>query len=214
MKRFTMRVIGMCTQPRCPHMWCGARLGSDESKQPQTTAPVCQTHCMANTLCARVWGPGQAAVRFELCFSNILHYLTLHTGFRLLDIIPSKVMEAERICRPGPLHKSQSSYKSTDNKCLIMGDSISIGYVYEYFFVLNETDWILKLYLKNSLEGKGKVLCFHVLRLSMCFAVLCFVHLLYNLYKQSSSFVRKFRSFCWSIFLTILLSAPDRKSVV
>ncbi|KAK2559642.1 hypothetical protein P5673_017725 [Acropora cervicornis] len=51
--------------------------------------------------------------------------------FRLLDLIPSKVQDADRICRPGPFHdhvSSRTSNKHSEKKCLILGDSISIGY--------------------------------------------------------------------------------------
>ncbi|XP_067053525.1 uncharacterized protein [Acropora muricata] len=50
---------------------------------------------------------------------------------RLLDLIPSKVEDADRICRPGPLQEHDSSRTSNEHsekKCLILGDSISIGY--------------------------------------------------------------------------------------
>ena len=55
------------------------------------------------------------------------------TYIRLLDFIPSNMTDAERICRPGPLHDTQDESGSTsveqEKKCLILGDSISIGYV-------------------------------------------------------------------------------------
>ena len=55
------------------------------------------------------------------------------TYIRLLDFIPSNMTDAERICRPGPFHDTQDESGSTtveqEKKCLILGDSISIGYV-------------------------------------------------------------------------------------
>ena len=46
---------------------------------------------------------------------------------RLLDLIPSNTTTATRICRPGPYHRARRSHRSAEKKCLIMGDSISIG---------------------------------------------------------------------------------------
>ena len=65
------------------------------------------------------------------CFNK---QLTIESTYiRLLDFIPSNMTDAERICRPGPLHDTQDESGSTsveqEKKCLILGDSISIGYV-------------------------------------------------------------------------------------
>ncbi|XP_066020422.1 uncharacterized protein [Pocillopora verrucosa] len=48
---------------------------------------------------------------------------------KLLDSIPSNVTTADRICRPGPIHWTGKSSDTADKKCLIMGDSISLGYM-------------------------------------------------------------------------------------
>ena len=65
------------------------------------------------------------------CFNK--HLTIESTYIRLLDFIPSNMTDAERICRPGPLHDTQDESGSTsveqEKKCLILGDSISIGYV-------------------------------------------------------------------------------------
>ncbi|KAJ7337198.1 hypothetical protein OS493_010055 [Desmophyllum pertusum] len=58
-------------------------------------------------------------------------------------MIPSNITAAERICRPGASHWSRSSHtESTEKKCLILGDSISIGYQ-DYVTEMLEGDCIV-----------------------------------------------------------------------
>ncbi|XP_068722737.1 uncharacterized protein [Montipora capricornis] len=64
---------------------------------------------------------------------------------RLLDLLPSKVIDADRICRPGPFHYrdgTRTSDELSEKKCLIMGDSISIGY-YGYVADMLEGDCVV-----------------------------------------------------------------------